>query len=304
MVRRSVMYIAMIVLALLSFDIPSVLAAMSSTNYQILWDSVGVGGNDTATSSSYQVRSSIGTIEGSGTSASYRVDEGYRAGIYDQAVDFEVFSQSRSLQVAATNLSGNIVTVTTTTGYTVGDYVVIVQDEGASQMTKIGQITELDATTVTVDQWSGGSTTIDGTNDYLYELAGSTLNLGTISPSAVSTSILGWEVDADVSQGYSVYVFEDHDLRALGGEVLADVADGNVTVGSSEYGGISSDSSLASSTFDTLDTAFTTSPQQVASRSNNEFDSREYLTIKASTASGNTSGSYSHTLTVIFVGDY
>lgn len=304
MARSSVLLIAMTVLALLCFDIPGVLAAMSSTNYQILWDSVGVGGNDTASSTSYQVRSSFGTIEGVGTSASYRVDEGYRAGIYDQVVDFDVFAQSRSSQVAVTVLSGSIVTVTTTAGYAIGDYVALVQDEGASQASKVGKIVATDATTVTVDAWSGGSPVIDGVNDYLYELTGSTIDLGTISSSAVTTSLLGWEVDADVSQGYSVYLFENHNLQSPGGDSLTDVSDGSVTAGSTEYGGISTDSSLATSTFDTQDTAFTTSLQQVASRDGNDFAARDYLTIKASVANGYASGGYSHTLTVIFVGDY
>lgn len=305
MARRWVLSIAMIVLALLSFDIPRVFAAMTSTNYQIIWDSVGVGGVDTASSSNYELRSSLGTIQGMAAGSTYQVTEGYRAGVYDQTVDFDVFGQNRSSQVAATALSGVTVTVTSLSDFSIGDYVILIQDEGASQVASIARIVEATSIPpeIIVDAWSGGSPVIDGSNDYLYKLFGSSMDLGTLTSSTIATSVIGWNVTADVSQGYNVYVFEDHDFQTADGDIITDVNDGTVSAGSTEYGGRSSDSSLALSSFDTQDTAFTTTMQQVASRNDNSFGTRDYLTVKGSIASA-TAGSYSHTLTLIFVGDY
>jgi hypothetical protein len=77
-----------------------------------------------------------------------------------------------------------------------------------------------------------------------------------------------------------------------------------VTAGSSEYGGRSSDATLASSTFDTQDTAFTTDPALVASVDAHPFLSIGFVTLKASVSGSQAGGSYSQTLTAIFVGEY
>ncbi len=281
-------------------------SAMSSTNYQINFDNVGMGGEDTATSTSYTVRDSFGTVQGISTSSSYSEQVGFRAGIYDPTVAYSVFTQNTSSQVAATSLSSLDIDVTSTAGFSVGDFIVVIQDEGASQVSAIGKVTVVGVSTLTVDELQDGGTApvIDGTNDYVYKLAGNSLPLSGISDSVVSTGIVGWEVNADVSNGYSVYVFEDHDLQTGGAEVLTDVADGTVTAGVSEYGALSSDTTLSTSTFDTADTAFTTSPQQIATRAGNSFEARDFLTLKASMSALQENGNYSHNLTLIFVGSY
>ena len=97
---------------------------------------------------------------------------------------------------------------------------------------------------------------------------------------------------------------EDHDLQNADSVPIADVADGTVSVGAGEYGAISSDTSLASSTFDTADTAITSALQQVASRSDNSFSTRDFLTLKVAPVSGQASGTYTQTLSLIYVGDY
>ena len=109
---------------------------------------------------------------------------------------------------------------------------------------------------------------------------------------------------ADVPTGYSVYVREDQDLQTAGADTINDVADGSVTSGSEEYGGRSSDTSLSSTTFDTADTAFTTTFQQVASRTGATLKARDFLTLKAAIATDTINGAYSQTLTVVFVGNY
>ncbi len=285
-------------------------AAMSSTNYQVLWDAVNVGGSDTGTSSggTYQLRDSIGEISsGRPSGTGYTVSTGYRSGIYDPVVNIVYYIQDKNSQVASTILADLTVTVTTSAGFAEGDLIAVVQDEGGSQITAVGEIAALTATTLTVDAWTtnGSSPSIDGLDDYVYALDASSLALGGLTPYGVTTGIIAWEVTADVSQGYGVYVADNGQPQLSGGsDTLADVADGTVTAGQPEYGGNSSDSSLSTSTFDTQDTAFTTTPQLVASRSDNTFSSRDFLTIEMAMPSGQASGSYSGTLMLVLVGDY
>lgn len=279
-------------------------AAMTSTNYEIRFDDFGTGGDNTSSSSSYQLRDSTGSASSQGgSSSSYQVNSGFRAGIFDQAVDFELFIQSRASQVAATTLSGSTVTVTSAAGFSAGDMVVVIQDEGATQTAAVGKISSIASNDLVLDSLTGGSPTIDGTNDYVYSLDGSSISFSTLSASTVATGIIAWEINNDTDQGYSVYVVEDQQLTN-GLSTVPDVSDGSVTAGSAEYGGRSSDASLASSTFDSQDTAFSTSLQQVGSRSGVEFQSRDFLTVKWAISDTQNDGAYSHTLTLVYVGDY
>ena len=281
-----------------------VFAAMSSTNYEIRFDQLSSGGEDTSSSSNYQLRDSVGGIATQGSSStSYSASSGYGAGIFDPSVDFNVYIQDRSSQVAAIALSSSTVTVTSAAGIAVGDMIAVVQDEGVSQVVAIGEVTGVSGANITVDFLSGGSPTIDASNDSVYVLDGTTMSLGTLNASTISTALVAWEANVDTDDGYSVYIYEDGDL-SNGSDTISDVTDGTVSEGVSEYGGRSSDTTLASSTFDTADTAFTTSTAQVGSRSGVEFKSRDFLTLKASINATQAAGSYSHSLTLLYVGDY
>ncbi len=98
-------------------------------------------------------------------------------------------------------------------------------------------------------------------------------------------------------------MLEDDNLSS-GANDIDDVGDGSVTVGSEEYGAISSDSSLSASTFDTADTAFTTSFQDIADESDVSFESRNFLELKAAIDGSTEDGSYSQTLTFILSGNF
>jgi hypothetical protein len=304
---KSMLVILMVALLFLGYS-RDVFAAMSSSNYQIRWDTVSVGGGDTATSSTYQLRDAVGGQGiGHGTSSTYRLAAGYRPGIFDPVVTFETFIQYRNSQVAATALSSLTVTVTSVAGFSVGDKVLLVGDEGATQESAIGQIASMGASDITVDAWvnSGVMPAIDGSSDYLYNMNAPTLSFNTLSSTAMSTGAFGWEVTADLPSGYSVYLFEDHNLQTSGGaSVITDVADGTVSVGATEYGARSSDTTLSESTFDTQDTAITSTWQQVGSRSAFAWDARDFLTLRATISGAVTAGSYSQTLTLVYVGDY
>lgn len=279
---------------------------MTSTNYQIDWDNIGFGGTDSASSASYILRDSEGTVAGgNSTSTNYQVNSGYRQGVYDRIASFAVHVEDRSSQVAATAISSTTVTVSTAVGFSVGDFIAIIQNEGASQTAGIGKISNISSNNITVDflSPSGVLLTIDGTNDYVYALDAESHGFGTLSSSAVTTAIMAWEVNADVHEGYGVYVYEDAELN-FGAYEITDVGDGAVTAGQTEYGARSSDSTLTGSTFDTVDSAIGSGMSLVGSRSDNSYQSRDFLTLKVSVSSTQSSGSYIHNLFLIYAGDY
>lgn len=283
------------------------LAEMTSTNYQIRWDSLTEGGSDTSSSTNYGIHDSVGgSALGNSTSTNYQMDSGYRAGIFDQVITFDVFTQNSSDSRAVSSRSGTTVAMSQTTGLSAGDYVVLVQDAGASQVSAIGKITSVSSgVSITVDSWSDGGVTptIDGSNDRLYPLSGSSVALGNLDAGAVSTAVIGYEVTADLTNGYAIQVFADGDLTN-GSHAITGVSDGAVTAGSEEYGARSSDGSIATSTFDTQDTAITTSSQDVTTESSPKFDDRHFVTLKAAIATGMTTGSYTQALTLIASGNY
>lgn len=287
---------------------PSAFAAMSSTNYMVQWDALSVGSSNTQSSSSYRFRSSLdsGSSASLSSSSSYALDGGYRGGVFDQVAGFRVYSQDTSTQVAATSSTSTTVVVTSSAAFAVQDRVVLVQDEGASQVTAVGKIASIAGTTLTVDAFTGGSPVIDGAGgDYLYKLTANSASLPLTTPThtTVATGVLMWESTNDVPTGYAAYIVEDTDLLS-GSESISDVSDGTVTAGVSEYGARASDASLSSSTFDTRDTGITSSPQLVASQSTTSFYVREYVTLKLGVSTSQQGGAYAHTITLLFAGNY
>jgi len=280
-------------------------AAMSSTNFEIRWDTVNTGGSDTSSSASYQLRDSVeSSVAGSSTSSSYQLQQGYRLAVDDQIITFEVKAQDTGNARAATALSGLTVTAGTT-GISVDSLIAVVQDVGSSQVAAIGRVSSLGAGTITVDTWKSGGTTptIDGVNDYVYPLSSTSIAFGELSVTALKTSIIAFEVSASSDSGYVVQVFEDGNLR-VGAESIDDVSDGSVTIGSEEYGARSSDNTISSSTFDTADTAITTTSTDVATESASVYESRNFLTLKAAISSSTSASDYSQTLVLIASGNF
>ncbi len=303
------MYPTTLTIVLVGFFIWSNIAsaAMSSTNYRIDWDTISTGGSDTSSSATYGLRDTIGnTGIGGSTSTTYDLRAGYRQGVYDQVVSFEVFGQT-STSTTASSLSSTTITVASTAGFSVGDFIALIQDKGASQISAVGQITSIGGSTITVDELKNGGTApaIDGTNDFVYRLSGASVAMGEFTTSAVATAVIGFNATVDNQNGYVVQVFDDGNLR-FGGLDVNDVSDGAVTAGSEEYGGRSSDTSLSNSTFDTQDTGFTTTPQDLADESQGGFERRNFLTLKGSKTSVEPAGegTYSHTLSFILSGNF
>jgi hypothetical protein len=279
-------------------------AQMSSTNYEIRWDTVGAGGDNVSSSPSYILRDTVGNAGvGDGSSASYGLRAGYRQGVYDSFIEFSLFSQASAV-VSATALVGT--TVTCTTGsFSVGDMVAVVQDRGVSQVSAIGQIASIGAGSVTLDALRDGgiAPVIDGSSDYVYLLDGTSADFGTLTESTVRTAVVGMEVSTDADAGYVVQIVSDGSLRN-GSETIDAVADGSVTAGSEEYGARSSDTSLAGSTFDSSDTAITTTFQDIADRASAAHKDRNFLTLKASIDGETAPGSYGQRLTLVVSGNY
>lgn len=297
-----------IFIVLLSSLNPSVVfATMSSTNYQIQWDAVSAGGSDSASSASYQLRDTVGGFGiGESSSTTYDLRSGYRQGINDQAFRFDLVVQSNGSQVTATALSGTTVTVGSVSGFAAGDYILVIQDQGLAQVAAIGRLTSVGSSTLTVDAFTNGGTapTIDGTGDFVYEMSsGETPTFGGLSTVSVSTTAFGWEVTNISQNGHTIYVFDDGNLRS-GSNDIDDVGDGSVTGASEEYGARSSDTSLTGSTFDTADTAITTTAQMIASESSDVYENRGFLTLKAAISSSTASGTYTTATTVIATGNF
>jgi len=309
MLRKTSVFFPLVLALFCVFRSDLVLAEMSSTNYQIHWDEISSGGGDSS-STSYNLRDSVSdSSSNEASSSSYSISQGFRAGIYDPVVDYVPYVQDRSTQVAAMGYKsvvlGGEITVTTTLGFSVGDYILVVQDEGENQVTTMVQISDIYGVILGFPTPSAGPVpTIDGINDYVYRMGTSTpINFGTLLSTSVVTHTIGWTVTADVEDGYSVYVFSDGDLRS-DSDSIPGVSDGSVSTGSSEYGGRSSDSSLLTSTFDTQDTAFSSTPLLVASNSAHPFVIPGFVTLKVGISSSQTGGNYGQVLTVIFVGEY
>jgi hypothetical protein len=180
--------ITSLILAVFSlFHVNTAFADMASTNYQIKWDEFSAGGGFSS-SPSYGLRDSAGASSAGSqsTSSSYRADSGFRAGVYDAVIGFAPYVQDSSTQVAAVSATSgpfNQVTVTTTAGFSVGDYVLIVQDEGGAQTSVMGQVTAVGGTTLDIrSNYAGTAPTIDGSNDYVYRMSPSaSMGLGTLS---------------------------------------------------------------------------------------------------------------------------
>lgn len=280
-------------------------AQMSSTNYEIRWDTIGAGGDDTSSSASYTIRDTLGNVAiGPSSSASYGLRAGYRQGVDDSFIEFSLLSQSHSVVSQATGLVGTTVSCDPT-NFSVGQMVVLTQDRGAAEVSAIGRITSVGVADITVDSLTDNGTApvIDGANDYLHLLNGTSAVLQDLSAALVRTVVVGMEITSDGQDGYVVQVAANGDLSA-GAATISPVGDGSVTAGSEEYGARSSDSTLAGSTFESADTAFTTSFQDVFDSADEGYEDRAFLTLKASIDALTDNGNYTQSLTVIVSATY
>lgn len=123
------------------------------------------------------------------------------------------------------------------------------------------------------------------------------VNLGNLSRDAVSSAAQVATVNSE-SGGYSLTISEDGNLRS-GGNDIDDVSDGEVSIGSEEYG---IRTSGAQGLFNATDSSITGGQTTIASSAGAISGSATTITYKASISAGTADGSYSHTVTLSAVG--
>ncbi|MEN9558588.1 MAG: hypothetical protein RL141_957 [Candidatus Parcubacteria bacterium] len=278
--------------------VPGAAFAMTSTNYGILWDSVNTGGEDSSSSTNFRLRDTVGEqATGFSQSQTYQVSAGYRVGDeQDPSLSLTIGTQENNTRAAWTAFSnvGNTVTVTATSSFTIGNYIGVIENIGASQLIAVGKITAISGADITVDDWEGEPASLSaspaGGNDHAYRLNGANAALGTQSFGQVATSLTVTDIVSNVLTGYSVTVQASSTLQNDQGLAIADVSDGGVTAGSEEYGRevVGTTAQGAGS-----DLAFTTSTQTTIQTSDIVGDhDRIGLIYKLSITAGTPAGNY------------
>ncbi len=299
-------YVFIVLLGFLPFSFA--VAGMSSVNYQIDWDNFNAGGLDASSSTNYSMLDTIGdNASGTSTSASYQLSAGYR-GIEDQSsLSFIVITQANGTQVtySAFSSGGETVTVSSAAGFSVGDYLVAVENKGFSQDIAMGKITDISGNVITVDYWSGDhpqmSAVPAGGNDYVYKLSGVSAEMGTVTQGTENTTVTMASVLSTGSTGYTVYAHVNHALQTVGAQTIANVADSLVSVGSEEYGVATTGTSALMTG---SDFPLTTSQQAIQNRASatpNVADRMGViykLSVSAATQAGTYTQDVTYTLTV------
>ncbi len=275
---------------------------MTSTGYTIDFDSLNSGGDDISSSTNYQIRDTIGEqATGLSSSTSYTIQAGYRQSDAVQNLYFDIGTQQNSTQTPYTAFSSSSLTVVvnSSVNFSTSSFIGVVENEGLSQVISLGKITAINGTTITVDQWDGNpagmSSSPSGGDDYVYQLEGSSAQLGTLTTATGKTSLTHTDVTTNAGDGYTVYVTSDGKLRVDSSTFISDVSDGSVTIGSEEYGArVFGDYSTVTSTLS--DFALTTSTFAIQSSTSTSVDQRVGLIYKASINSGTSAGSYAQLL--------
>lgn len=241
----AVMYRRVCLSAVLLLSIaPAAFAGMTGTSYRIDWDVLNAGGSDDSSSASYAIQDSIGeTVAGEGSSTSYELLAGYRAGIGDiTRLSLNVHAQNSQTPASSyslVNIGSREVTVATPGAFMAGDEVALIEDPGSyGQLIAVGKVQSIAGSVLTLDAVSGDTLTMNATpvSGAIYLLSGSALAFGTLSASVPQVISLDTAVRSTAPLGYSVYLQGATLLQNSGSQSLATVTDGTVSLGSEEYG--------------------------------------------------------------------
>ena len=292
-----------IVAFLLTVFVPTtVIFAMTSTNYGILWDSVNSGGEDTSSSTNFRIRDTLGEMaSGMSESANYQISAGYRAGdSQDSYLSLTVGTQENQTKIVWTAFSnaGKTVDVLSAASFSTGTYIGVVENIGFSQLTAFGKIVSVSGLVITVDAWQGEPASISaspaGANDFAYRVNGGQATLGAQLPGQESTSLTLTDVVSNIEVGYTVSVQSDGNLRVNDGMFIKNVTDGAVTVNSEEYGG-ETVGSFATSTGSDFSFTSTTARDIQKSTTFGDHD-RSGVVYKLAVTQATPSGNYSQVL--------
>lgn len=219
--------------------------AMTSTHYTIPWDSVSSGGNEMGTSTNFLLYDTVGQpASGSSTSTHFSIEAGYRSGTAPFALALDMAGQRLTpapRYSTFANGGSNYVAVSSDAGFSLGDYIVVVQDPGYTELTAIGRIVGISSNTLSVDRWDGDAGLMDaspsGDNDLVYLLNANSVPFGTIAAGSERVAVAGGSVFSSASSGHTVYVQANGNLTLVGGGTsIANVADGTVSSNAEEYG--------------------------------------------------------------------
>lgn len=281
--------------------------AMSSSNYQIDWDTVNPGGTESS-SDNYSVDDSLGQVfVDTGSSPNYSIESGYQLTDFEgsDVLLFNIGSQTDLSQTAYTAFddSGNAVTVATTTNFSVYDMILVVEDRGENQKIAVGRIMSINAGVLTVDGWDGDNAEMSlnpgGDDDYVYVMSGNILDFGTLNYQEVKVKTTYVEVSTNISDGYTVYVREDHDPQSES-NAIGDVGDDNVTAGNGEYGL----EAVGQDAYRNNDWALTGEKKIVSQNAAVVEDSRTGVMYKITGGMNIPEGSYSHTVSYYCTPNY
>lgn len=135
----------------------------------------------------------------------------------------------------------------------------------------------------------------------IFSISDTTINLGTLSSTAVQSGSATLTAATNAFRGYVVTVREETGLKDATGYTIADVADGSVSAGSEEYGIITSGSD---GQLNSADTAITATPQTVAQHATFTDNVNTTVTFKAAISNSTEAGSYSHNVDFIATGRF
>lgn len=277
-----------------------VINAMSSENYVINQDTINFGGTDRSGSASYYLDDTMGEVAtGRSGSLSYLLGAGYREmiGVQEPFIVLNVMAQDNDTKVSYTvfDNSNKSVTVSSSSGFLVDDYIVVAENEGANEQIAFGKITSIDSNTLYVDAWDGDNEAMSlnpgGGDDYSYKLEGHNMNYEAMKITEVRTAASNVEISTNTSGGYSVYVSEDGNLRS-GANEIDDVGDGAVSIGFEENG----IKTFGQKAQGSGDWAVTSTKQEVAADSAGAIDQRTGVVHKVSISGHTPGGSYSQTV--------
>lgn len=222
----------------------TVQAAMTSTNFEVRFDSINSGGTDNSTSSNYRLRDTLGE-QGTGvsTSTNYSLSAGYRqSDDYQPTLSLNVSAQENNTQVPYTALSTSTKTVTVSlaSAFSTGTFIAVVENLGLHQKTIIGKIESIIGNDLTVDKWDGQvdqiSITPLGEDDYVYRMEAQNGVFGRLEPNVSKTTISRTNVTTNSETGYTVYMQSDGFLRGSTTTHIIDVSDDEVSLDAEEYG--------------------------------------------------------------------
>ena len=271
--------------------------AMSSGNYQIMWDNFNEGGGEGSSSTNFSMSDTLGDqATGYSSSTNFQLSAGYRI-FEEEPLSFVVRGQTTASQVAysAFDNSSNTVTVSSAAGFSTGDYIAVVEDSGFAQLVAVGRVTGIAGNILSVDDFdgdgSGMSASPAGGNDSVYRLASNAAAFGTVSAGAENVSVALTSVGSSGASGYSVYIQGNQELQNTSAQVMASVADGTVSTGSEEYGAeVTGATAFGAGT----DTAVTTTQRviQTSVAASGTVPDKVGMLYKLSTVAGTNPGTY------------